>query len=81
VHEKAFPRVALGARYLLSIPATSVTSERVFSRPGRTLTKQRSRMMGSTAEKYIVLCDDVPRRRQRDVSGGDGCEGRGDFVV
>jgi len=79
VHEQAFPRVDLEARYLLPIPATSVTSERVFSRAGRIITKQRARMTGRNADKYIVLSDNFRHRRQRDVSGGDGCEGSSDF--
>jgi len=81
LHEQAFPHVALGARCLLSIPATSVTFERVFSRAGRIVTKQRARMTGSNAEKYTVLSDNFRRRRQRDVSGGDGCEGSSDFAL
>jgi len=81
VHEQAFPRVALRAQYLLSIHATSVTSERVFSRAGRIVTKQRTRMTGSNAEKYIVLSDNFRRYRQGDVSGGDGCEGSSDFAL
>jgi len=58
------PRVALGARYLLSIPATSVTSERVFSTAGRTVSKLRARLTGASAEQYIVLHEDTTRRRR-----------------
>jgi len=65
-NEKHFPRVALGARYLLAIPATSVTSERVFSKAGRTVSKLRARMTGANAEEYIVLHDDITRRRRMD---------------
>jgi len=63
-HERFFPRVALGARYLLAIPATSVTSERVFSKAGRTIFNLRARMTGPNAEKFIVLHDEMTRRRR-----------------
>jgi len=59
-----FPRVALGARYLLSIPATSVTSERVRSKAGRTVSKLRARLTDTNAEQYIVLHDVITRRRR-----------------
>ena len=61
--EMHFPRVALGARYLFSIPATSVTSERGFSQAGRTVSKLRARLTGANAEQYIVLHEDTTRRR------------------
>ena len=60
-HEQLFPRVSLGARYLLPIPATSVASERVFSKAGRTVTKSRARLTGAHAEKYVVLNDNLLR--------------------
>jgi len=63
-HENLFPRVALGAKYFLAIPATSVTSECGFSKAGRTITKLRTRMTGPNSEKYIVLHDDITRRRR-----------------
>jgi len=65
-NEKHFPRVALGARYLLAIPATSVTSESVFSKAGRTVSKLRARMTGANAEEYIVFHEDIARRRRMD---------------
>jgi len=63
-NEMHFPRVALGARYLRSIRATSVTSERVFYKAGRTISKFRSRLTGVSAEQDIVLHDDITRRRR-----------------
>jgi len=53
--------VALGARYLLSIPASSVSSERLFSKAGRTISKSRARLTGPHAEQYIVLNDAAAR--------------------
>jgi hAT family C-terminal dimerisation region len=64
VHEQMFPAVALAAKYLLSFPATSVASEHVFSKAGRTMTKRRARMTGRTAEKYVVLNDSMSRVRR-----------------
>ena len=63
-NEMHFSRVALGARYLLSISATSVTSELVFSKAGRTVSKLRARLTGANAEQYIVLHDDITRSRR-----------------
>jgi len=63
-NEMHFSRVALGARYLLSISATIVTSELVFSKAGRTVSKLRARLTGANAEQYIVLHDDITRSRR-----------------
>lgn len=60
-HAKLFPRIALGARYFLSFPATSVASELVLSKAGRTITKSRARLTGAHAENYIVLNDNLLR--------------------
>jgi len=70
-NEQHFPRVALGARYLLAIPATSVTSERVFSKAVRTISNLRARMTGVNAEQFIVLHDDIARRRRMERARGD----------
>jgi len=69
--EQHFPRVALGARYLLAIPATSVTSKRVFLKAGRTISKLRARMTGVNAEQFIELHDDIMRRRRMERARGD----------
>jgi len=66
--EMHFPRVALGARYLLSIPATSVTSERVLSKAGRTISKARSRLTGANAAQYIVLHDALARKTEKHLA-------------
>ena len=67
-HQQLFPRVALGARYLLSIPATSVSSERLFCKAGRTISKSRARLTGPHAEQYIVL-NDAAARAARESEG------------
>ena len=70
-NEQHFPRVALGARYLLALPATSVASERVFSKAGRTISKLRARMTDVNAEQFIVLHDDITRPRRMERARGD----------
>jgi hAT family C-terminal dimerisation region len=50
-----YPNVALAAIYFLVIPATSVVSERLFSKAGRAITKVRARLTGENAERHIVL--------------------------
>jgi len=69
--EQHFPRVALGARCLLAIPATSVTFKLVFSKAGRTISKLRAQMTGVNAEQYIELHDDITRRRRMERARGD----------
>jgi len=54
-HESEYPRCALLARKYLSIPATSVQSERLFSASGRVITKSRSRLLPDRAESLVFL--------------------------
>jgi hAT family C-terminal dimerisation region len=53
--EALYPNVALAAKCFLVIPATSVVSERLFSKAGRAITKVRARLTGENAERGIVL--------------------------
>jgi len=69
-NEQHFPRAALGASYLLAIPATIVTSERIFSTAGRKISKLRARMIGVNAEQFIVLHDNITRRRRMERAPG-----------
>ena len=53
--EKRYPAVAKLAKAYLSIPGTSVPSERVFSVAGMTLTKLRSNLDPDTLDEIIFL--------------------------
>lgn len=52
-----FPYVAVVARQLLGVPATSVASERAFSKAGDIITKKRNRLGPSKAEKILFLME------------------------
>ena len=52
-----FPLVAAIARQLLGVPATSVASERAFSKAGDIITKKRNRLAPNKAEKILFLME------------------------
>ena len=59
-HQATYPATAYVARQYLSVPATSVQSERLFSATGRLISKLRSRLLPDTAEMLVFLnknCD------------------------
>jgi len=47
--------VAIGGDSTSNVPATSVPSERVFSKAGQVLTQRRSRLTTSKVEKIIFI--------------------------
>ena len=47
------------ARALLGVPATSVASERLFSKAGEILTKKRNSLKPAKAEKVIFLMQNL----------------------
>ena len=54
-NENKFPNISKLARSYLCIPASSTTSERVFSKAGNLVTKKRSSLSGSTVDALIFL--------------------------
>ena len=54
-----FPNVARVARDLLCVPATSVPSERLFSKAGDVVTKKRNSLKPGKAEKIIFLMENL----------------------
>jgi len=54
-----YPAVAAVARRMLSVPATSVTSERLFSKAGDVLTKKRNRLAPGKADRLLFLMDNL----------------------
>jgi hypothetical protein len=57
--EPPFPLVTRLARMMLSIPATSVSSERLFSKAGDVITKKRNRLSLKNAENIVFLLDNA----------------------
>jgi len=54
-NKRNYPATALVARRILSIPATSVQSERLFSATGRLISRLSSRLLPDTAEMLVFL--------------------------
>ncbi|XP_063234924.1 E3 SUMO-protein ligase ZBED1-like [Bacillus rossius redtenbacheri] len=54
-----FPRVAPVAQHYLGIPATSVASERLFSKAGQVVTVKRQNLSPKTIEKLVFLHDNL----------------------
>jgi len=54
-NEKVFPRLSFLARQYLATPATSASSERVFSSAGRTITDLRSRLSSQTLADFLYV--------------------------
>lgn len=54
-HEATYPTLATLAKKYLAPPATSVPSERIFSKAGLIINKQRSRLKGDIVDKLVFL--------------------------
>lgn len=55
--KSVFPRLYNLAKKYLIIPATSVPSERLFSRAGAIITESRNRLTGSRLDKILFMSD------------------------
>jgi len=53
--EEIWPNLNQCAKWILSVPATSMSSERVFSMAGRTMDDQRSQMKPNTVDGLLFL--------------------------
>ena len=58
-NHKSYLLVAEIARRLLAIPATSVPSERLFSKAGDVITKKRNRLDPTKADRVIFLMENL----------------------
>ena len=54
-HEKVLPNLSKVAKKVLTVPASSAKSERVFSTGGNFVTKKRSRLSPKKVEELIVI--------------------------
>ena len=60
VNKLKFPLLSELVHWLLSIPATSAPSERVFSSAGLTIAKDRARLAPETANELVFLHEAMP---------------------
>jgi hypothetical protein len=54
-HSLIFPQLALLAKSLLGVPASSATSERVFSASGRILEKRRQSLNPDVVDDILII--------------------------
>lgn len=60
-HEQSYLTLSKVAKRYLSIPATSVPSERTFSAAGLLVNKQRSRLLPENVDRLIFLNKNLSR--------------------
>ena len=58
-NHRAFPVLAAVARQILCCPATSVASERLFSKAGDVITKKRNSLAPAKADRVIFLMENL----------------------
>jgi len=60
-HESSFPRILQLAKQYLSMPASSVCSERLFSEAGNIFEEKRSRLLPRNGEMLLFLHHNLNR--------------------
>ena len=58
-HKHLYPHVATLARNKMSIPATSLPSERLFSKAGTVISDRKTRLKPENTEKLIFLSKNI----------------------
>jgi hypothetical protein len=66
-YKDTFPVLALVARFVLSVPASSAKSESVFSDAGNTLSSKRSRLDPSNVNKLMVIKSNIDIYRKNNA--------------
>jgi len=66
INEDKYPKVAALARKILKIPATSVSSERIFSSAGLLINKLRNRLSSDLVDNIIFLNKNKISRQHSD---------------
>lgn len=70
-----YPRLQILARRLLAIPATSSSSERVFSKAGFIMGPRRKRLAPKTVEAIVFLHQHLKNQRRFEAEGESGTGG------
>ena len=60
-NEERYPKLSRAAKRIHSIPSTSTPSERIFSKAGFIISKTRSALLLSNANKLIFLAHNLKR--------------------
>jgi hypothetical protein len=55
LHKSSYPVLSQVARLLMAVPATSVSSERLFSKAGAVISDRRSKLLPKHAEQLCFL--------------------------
>jgi hypothetical protein len=58
-HQGTYPKMAVAARRYLAIPATTASSERLFSSAGNVISDRRSRLLPDRASALILLRENL----------------------
>ena len=70
-YEDKFPRLALLAKKYLSIQATSAPSERIFSKAGRIIDEQRTRLNSEIAGNLLYVAMNYSWHKKRKTQDGE----------